>query len=103
NDRILHSIKPVPPSQNSYRTILPGASYIQAPRQEEKANPFEFTRVSNLIGESLGITTKRIQTQLEGFARQSAKELAFRLMHSDNTKFDQVYQAFIQTFQLENL
>lgn len=103
NDRIIHSVKPIPPSQNAYRTILPGVSYIQAPRQEEKTNPFEFTRVNELIGESLDVTTKRIQTQLEGFAKQSAKELAYRLMHTDNTKYDRVYHSFIQACHLENL
>lgn len=103
NDRIINSIKPIPPSQNSYRTILPGASYIQAPRQEDKVNPFEFKNTTELIGESLKDTTQLIQSNLEGFARQSAKELAHQLMNDDNTHTEKTYQDFIQQFKLTNL
>ena len=39
---IVDSMKHLPPSVNSYRTILPGQPYIPAPPQD-KLNPFEIT------------------------------------------------------------
>lgn len=99
-NRIINSIKHVFPSQNSYRTILPGATYIQAPAQD-KANPWIFSDAESLVQPSVKETTKMVQQTLEGFSRQSAKELATRLLDSDDT--NQTYQNFTQSFALDNL
>lgn len=99
-NRIINSIKHVSPSQNSYRTILPGATYIQAPAQD-KANPWIFSDAESLVQPSVKETTKMVQQTLEGFSRQSAKELATRLLDSDDT--NQTYQNFTQSFALDNL
>lgn len=40
NDKIIDSLKHLPPSINSYRTILPGQTYI-APPAQNKVNPYD--------------------------------------------------------------
>ena len=37
-DKIIDSLKHLPPSMNSYRTVLPGQPYI-APPAQHKVNP----------------------------------------------------------------
>lgn len=99
-EKIINSIKHVSPSQNSYRTILPGSTYIPAPKQD-KENPFIFSVIQSLAKDSLNNTTNSILNTLEGFSRQSAKELASRLHHSEDSQA--TYSEFINQFKIDNL
>src|SRR5690606_35218448 len=74
---ILDSLKHLPPSVNSFRTILPGQPYIFPPSQEKK-DPFE-------AAEELAVTEPtEIVSHFSGFSPLNARELAFRLEASDN-------------------
>lgn len=42
-EEIVDLIKPVPPYQNSYRTLLPGAEYIRPPHNEQQTNLWELS------------------------------------------------------------
>ena len=74
---ILDSLKHLPPSVNSFRTILPGQPYIFPPSQEKK-DPFE------AVDELAGTDPTEIVSQFSGFSPLNARELAFRLEASDN-------------------
>lgn len=100
---IIDAIDHVPASQNSYRTLLPGATYIQAPSQE-KLNPFHLDHevedfmVDDIQEKNLA---KLIQNKYQGFGRQSANELAYQLMRADNQS--QAFKTFIHQFKLVNI
>lgn len=78
--RILDAIKHVPTSQNSYRSIMPGAQYIVPPHQN-KWNPFDFPK-NKLFEAMVDLTDrslqKRIQTVFQGIGSDTAKELQFQ-------------------------
>lgn len=100
-ERIIDSIKHISPSQNSYRTILPGAPYQSAPSQDKK-NPFDFETYPLLVADTKKNTEKQIMSTLEGFSRQSAKELAHRFIESD-ASYKDTYLDFMANFQLDNV
>lgn len=72
SNRILESIKHVGFSQNQYRTILPGSTYI-APPSDGKRNPF--TAPDTLIFEMLQIH-ENLQKTFQGLGRDSANALS---------------------------
>jgi len=87
NGKILDAIKHIGLSQNTYRTLLPGANYIAPPKQET-LNPFTapnaqvFDRISTLPI----LDGKSLQSQFQGLGRDTANELAFRLNEKPNEK-----------------
>lgn len=98
-NRIIDSIKHLPPSQNSYRTILPGSDFISAPAQD-KLNPFttDLTELDFPVTDTVKATTKWIQGAFQGFGRQSARELAERLAQAPEKDYVRVATAFFQQF-----
>ena len=77
--KIIEAIKHVGFSQNSYRTILPGSTYV-APPQTGSLNPF------NLGDEKLfeilhteDLEPKRLQQIFQGLGRDTSTELSGRL------------------------
>ncbi len=77
--KIIEAIKHVGFSQNSYRTILPGSTYI-APPQTGSLNPF--TVGDEKLFEILhteDIEPKRLQQIFQGLGRDTATELSGRL------------------------
>lgn len=104
DNRILETIKHVPPYLNSYRTLLPGAQYIPAPPQD-KLNPFESSQeqiedaLENSTKETL---TNRIQDILQGIGRDTAQELALR-SNEDNKQFYSALKSFKTNLEFENL
>ncbi|KEQ46548.1 Rqc2 family fibronectin-binding protein PavA [Streptococcus oralis] len=73
--KILEVIKHVGFSQNSYRTLLPGSTYI-APPSTESLNPF--TAKDEKLFEILQtqeLTTKNLQSLFQGLGRDTANEL----------------------------
>ncbi|WP_373082065.1 Rqc2 family fibronectin-binding protein FbpA [Streptococcus sanguinis] len=77
--KIIEAIKHVGFSQNSYRTILPGSTYV-APPQTSSLNPF--TVGDEKLFEILhteDIEPKRLQQIFQGLGRDTATELSGRL------------------------
>ena len=77
--KIIEAIKHVGFSQNSYRTILPGSTYV-APPQTGSLNPF--TVGDEKLFEILhteDIEPKRLQQMFQGVGRDTATELSGRL------------------------
>ena len=77
--KIIEAIKHVGFSQNSYRTILPGSTYV-APPQTGSLNPF--TVGDEKLFEILhteDIEPKRLQQIFQGLGRDTATELSCRL------------------------
>ena len=77
--KIIEAIKHVGFSQNSYRTILPGSTYV-APPQPSSLNPF--TVGDEKLFEILhteDLEPKRLQQIFQGLGRDTATELSGRL------------------------
>lgn len=81
--KIIESIKHVGFSQNSYRTILPGASYITPPKTDAK-NPFDISDEALFeILKTQELTPKNLQMSFQGLGRDTASELAKLLTASE--------------------
>ncbi|GMA47154.1 hypothetical protein GCM10025854_14040 [Tetragenococcus muriaticus] len=87
NGKILDAVKHIGLSQNTYRTLLPGAKYI-APPQQEVLDPFtaDNTQIFDRISTLPVLDGKALQSQFQGLGRDTANELAFRLNEKPNEK-----------------
>lgn len=95
-NKIIESIKHIGFSQNSYRTILPGSTYL-APPQTDASNPF--TIVDEKLFEILqteDLSPKNLQRLFQGLGRDTASQLAAQL--TDN-KLKQFRTFFAQSCQ----
>lgn len=83
--KIIEAIKHVGFSQNSYRTILPGSTYV-APPQTGSLNPFTVgdEKLFQIL-QTEDIEPKRLQQIFQGLGRDTATELSGRLT-ADNLK-----------------
>ena len=73
--RILEVIKHVGFSQNSYRTLLPGSTYL-APPSTESLNPFTVKDEKLFeILQTQELTAKNLQSLFQGLGRDTANEL----------------------------
>ena len=91
--KIIEAIKHVGFSQNSYRTILPGSTYV-APPKTEAVNPFTIkdeALFAFLHREEL--TPKNLQIHFQGLGRDTAQELASRLETGEKLK---TFRAFFE-------
>ena len=80
--KILEVIKHVGFSQNSYRTLLPGSTYI-APPSTESRNPFTIKDEKLFeILQTQELTAKNLQSLFQGLGRDTANELE-RILVSD--------------------
>ena len=85
--KILEVIKHVGFSQNSYRTLLPGSTYI-APPSTESLNPF--TAKDEKLFEILQtqeLTAKNLQSLFQGLGRDTANELERLLVRDKLSTF----------------
>ncbi|MTD30297.1 NFACT family protein [Planomicrobium sp. YIM 101495] len=89
---ILDSLKHLPPSVNSYRTIMPGQPYIFPPSQE-KRNPF--TEPERLAGHG----PKELVATYAGLSPLLALELNTRMLQGGDTKA--TAEAFLADFKKE--
>lgn len=96
--KILDAIKHVGMSQNSYRTLLPGAEYVAPPTQTQ-LNPFTLSdpQVFELLS-TAEITAKYLQTTFQGLGKDTATELAYRINEHPNEKLP-TWQQFWQDLQ----
>ena len=77
--KIIEAIKHVGFSQNSYRTILPGSTYV-APPQTGSLNPFTMgdEKLFQIL-QTENLEPKRLQQIFQGLGRDTATELSGRL------------------------
>lgn len=77
SQKIIDLIKHVPADQNRVRTLMPGGTYVQPPKQDV-LNPYQsLDGLANLILDyrEPNELAKHIQSHFQGFARDSAHEL----------------------------
>ena len=84
-NKIIESIKHVGFSQNSYRTILPGSTYIAPPKTDAR-NPFDISD-ENLFEllQTEDLSAKNLQKLFQGLGRDTANELS-ALLETDKLK-----------------
>ncbi|KRM11566.1 NFACT RNA binding domain-containing protein [Paucilactobacillus suebicus] len=96
--KIIDVIKHVGSDQNRYRTLLPGATFIMAPKQD-KLNPFianqEYAQLARRA-EDVSEFSKQLQQAYQGLGTQTSRELAFELLNGDNVP--EAYQKFLFNF-----
>ena len=84
-NKILEAIKHVGFSQNSYRTILPGSTYLAPPLQDQQ-NPFTIADESLFhILKTTNLTSKSLQQKFQGLGRDTATLLAHELLNSEQS------------------
>ena len=87
SNKVLEVIKHIGFSQNSYRTLLPGATYI-APPSTEALNPFAIKDVKLFeILQTQELTAKNLQSLFQGLGRDTAIELENLLTDDRLSKF----------------
>ena len=85
--KILEVIKHIGFSQNSYRTLLPGATYI-APPSTEAVNPFRVKDEKLFeILQTQELTAKNLQILFQGLGRDTATELERQLLNDKLATF----------------
>ena len=85
--KILEVIKHIGFSQNSYRTLLPGATYI-APPSSDAFNPFTIKNEKLFeILQTQELTTKNLQHLFQGLGRDTAMELEKILLYDKLNTF----------------
>lgn len=87
SNKVLEVIKHIGFSQNSYRTLLPGATYL-APPSTEALNPFTIKDEKLFeILQTQELTAKNIQSLFQGLGRDTAFELENLLVNDKLSNF----------------
>ncbi|CAM3149708.1 NFACT RNA binding domain-containing protein [Lactiplantibacillus plajomi] len=97
-NRILDAIKHVGADQNRYRLLLPGATYIEPPKQD-KVDPFVPNQdYRELVRQfpAEAVLSKALQQHYQGFGRDSAQQLAADLHQPGDLAAH--YQDFLAQF-----
>ena len=96
--KIIDTIKHVGSDQNRVRLLLPGATFVMPPKQD-KANPYLPNQIySDLVRQypDPQELAKQLQARYEGLGRDTARDLADRLIASDH--LPTTYQQFLHHF-----
>ncbi|HGA3818131.1 TPA: NFACT family protein [Streptococcus agalactiae] len=89
--KIIESIKHVGFSQNSYRTILPGSTYI-APPKTNTINPFDISDQTLFeLLQTNDLSPKNLQQLFQGLGRDTALELSHCLKDNKINDFRQFF------------
>ena len=85
--KIIESIKHIGFSQNSYRTILPGSTYLTPPKTEAK-NPFTVSdeKLFELL-QTEDLAPRNLQKLFQGLGRDTAEKLAAQLSNNKLKQF----------------
>lgn len=81
-EKIIDSLKHLPPSVNSYRTVLPGQPYILPPAQD-KVNPSSVSDDELLSFFKTEKTAKELVDYFKGFSITHANELLHRIQNGN--------------------
>ena len=99
--KILEVIKHVGFSQNSYRTLLPGSTYI-APPSTESLNPFTIKDEKLFeILQTQETTAKNLQSLFQGLGRDTANELESILVSEKLSNFRNFFSQASKPFLTE--
>jgi len=99
--KILEVIKHVGFSQNSYRTLLPGSTYI-APPSTESLNPFTIKDEKLFeILQTQELTAKNLQSLFQGLGRDTANELENILVSDKLSTFRNFFSQATKPFLTE--
>ena len=92
SNKILEVIKHIGFSQNSYRTLLPGATYI-APPSTKALNPFTIKDEKLFeILQTQELTAKNLQNLFQGLGRDTATELERQLLNDKLATFRNFFE-----------
>ncbi|KAA0966563.1 fibronectin/fibrinogen-binding protein [Sporosarcina sp. ANT_H38] len=97
-DIIVDSMKHLPPSVNSYRTILPGQPFIPAPPQD-KLDPFALTeeQFNGLLPELE--SARDVVQHFSGFSPINAEELLYRLKDISTADKFKIFTSLLGSFK----
>lgn len=100
DNRIIDAIKHVGSDVNRYRLLLPGATYINPPKQDLQ-NPFvktSFNDIAQLIKDypNVDVLAGALQKTIQGLGKDTAKALA-QALHKD-THVEENFKAFFEQF-----
>ncbi|EPH95455.1 fibronectin-binding protein A [Enterococcus faecalis 13-SD-W-01] len=97
--KILDAIKHIGSSQNTYRSLLPGAEYIAPPAQDQ-INPFtaDTEKVFHRISQTPELTAKYLQQQFQGLGFDTAQELVYRFNEQPNEKMN-IWKNFFEALE----
>ncbi|MDQ0253781.1 putative ribosome quality control (RQC) complex YloA/Tae2 family protein [Evansella vedderi] len=95
DNKIIDSIKHIPPSLSSFRTVLPGQLYKEPPHQD-KLNPLEVTEEDLLkkLDFNKGKMDQQLLNTFSGLSPQVIKEILFR---AKLTNRETLPKAFLET------
>lgn len=96
-NKLYEAIRHIPPSMNSYRTLLPGAEYRPAPEQDN-INPFDFSDKLEISGANTKERIKSIQSTFQGFGRDSAKELLHQIDKNEHLNQTEIFHRFLKPY-----
>ncbi|MCK1256375.1 NFACT family protein [Streptococcus uberis] len=101
-NKIIESIKHVGFTQNSYRTILPGSTYIEPPKTGAK-NPFTIEDEPLFeILQTQDLSPKNLQKLFQGLGRDTANQLAVRLTTDKLKAFRQFFKQEVSPHLTQN-
>ncbi|MBU9720408.1 MULTISPECIES: Rqc2 family fibronectin-binding protein [Bacillaceae] len=94
---IIDSIKHIPPSVSSYRTVLPGQAYKEPPHLD-KLNPLEATEddLKRKLRFNMGKVDQQLIDTFSGFSPQVIKEIMYRAKFSNQ---ETIPPAFFEVLQ----
>ncbi|WP_262172879.1 NFACT family protein [Saccharococcus sp. Marseille-Q5394] len=95
---IIDSMKHLPPSVNSYRTVMPGQPYVPAPPQE-KLDPFDLDEKELLALLPEWENAKQVVGKLSGFSPIHGEELLYRLKEALERDAYNIYKNFLSSFK----
>jgi predicted ribosome quality control (RQC) complex YloA/Tae2 family protein len=87
--KILDAIKHIGLTQNTYRAILPGVEYLTPPKPKGK-NPFilQDPELFEILSTAQDLSAQFLQQSFQGFGRDTAEELVYRLKDKPNEKLN---------------
>lgn len=91
--KILDAIKHLPPSQNTYRTIMPGSDYILPPAQEKSDPLTEREAGLKRIDWNAGMLDKQLVSSFAGMSPQIAKEIIYRAKTPNRTNLETAFDS----------
>ncbi|WP_397537458.1 NFACT family protein [Rummeliibacillus pycnus] len=94
--KIVDSLKHLPPAMNSYRTVLPGQIYV-APPAQDKVNPTKVTGEELQTYFATEKTAQEIVQHFTGFSPLHANEFLYRVKEGSKHEID-LFPVFIEEF-----
>src|SRR5690625_4358496 len=93
-EKIINCMKHVPPSQNRFRTLLPGADY-KLPPSQNKLNLLELDEIDFIkkIDFNAGKIDRQIVNILTGVSPRLAKELVHRAHLGNEKVFQETFRS----------